>query len=325
MFEQTLENFPKQFEWQPEIDNAEKLTPKEKIIVLGMGGSHLAADVLKTWVPYAERLTIHSDYGLPALSESDLKQSLVIAVSHSGNTEEIIDGFNAAQEKGLAVAAVSRGGKLIELAKGNSAPYVLLPDSNIQPRLALGFHFRAILKIMGEEKTLNETSDLANTLKPNEFENEGRRLAEKIKGRIPVVYSSAPKYPVAQIWKVKLNETAKIPAFANAVPELNHNEMAGFDVSTANRELSEKFSFVILEDKYDHPKNQQRLAALAEILEARGLDAERIHLQGQNHWHKIFSALMLADWTSYHLAELYGVDPEDVPLVEDFKNRLADR
>ncbi|MBI4119186.1 MAG: hypothetical protein HY452_02910 [Parcubacteria group bacterium] len=322
MFDQTLKNFPKQFEWQPQIENADKLTLKERFIVLGMGGSHLAADVVKTWPAYAERLTVYSDYGLPAVLESDLKQSLIIAVSHSGNTEEVIDGFNLAQEKGLSVAAISCGGKLIELAQKSSASYVLTPNPNIQPRLALGFHFRSILKIMGEEKTLDETRELADTLKPAEFEYKGRELAEKIKGRIPIIYSSAKKSALAQIWKVKLNETAKTPAFSNALPEANHNEMIGFAGSSLSDELKEKFFFIFLEDDYDQPQNQKRLKATADLYQNNGFEVEKIKLAGLNHWHKIFSNLMLADWVSYHLAELNGVDPEQVVLVEEFKKKI---
>ncbi len=325
MFDQTLKNFPKQFEWQPQIENTDKdkLVLKERFIVLGMGGSHLAADVIKTWAPCAERLTVHSDYGLPAILASDLKQSLIITVSHSGNTEEIINGFNMAQDKGLSVAAVSYGGKLIELAQKKSLPYIIIPDSKIQPRLALGYHFRAILRLMGEEKILSETNELANILKPAEFEDKGRELAEKIKGRIPIIYSSAKKSALAQIWKVKLNETAKTPAFSNALPEANHNEMIGFVGSPLSDELKEKFFFIFLEDDYDQSQNQKRLAATANLYQNNGFGVEKIKLVGLNHWHKVFSNLMLADWVSYHLAELNKVDPEQVVLVEEFKKKLA--
>ncbi len=322
MFKQTLENFPKQFEWQPQIDNADKLTAKEKFIVLGMGGSHLAADVIKTWTACAEKLTIHSDYGLPALAEADLKQSLIIAISHSGHTEEVLAGFRLAQEKGLAVAAISSGGKLIELAQNNSLPYALIPDSALQPRLALGFHFRAILKIMGEDKILSETMDLAGTLKPGEFENEGQKLAEQIKGRVPIIYSSAQKSAVASIWKIKFNETAKVPAFCNALPEVNHNEMLGWAGSALAVELKERFFFIFLADSYDQPQNQKRMAATAELYKNAGFNVEKIRLAGLNHWHKIFSALLLADWASFYLAESYGIDPEKVPLVEEFKKQM---
>ena len=323
MFDQILLNFPKQFEWQPEVINAQKLTPKERVVVLGMGGSHLAADILKTWAPYAEKLTIHSDYGLPLLPEVDLNKSLIIAVSHSGNTEEVLDSLKLAQENGLATAIITLGGQLIEFAQKNSLPYITIPDSAVQPRFALGFHFRAILKIMGEDGVLSETSELARTLESKKNENEGQILAQKIKGRVPVIYSSTRKSAVASIWKIKLNETAKTPAFYNVIPEANHNELAGFADSAMAKELTGKFFFIFLEDSYDEPQNQKRIMAMADLYQSVGFSVEKIKMAGLNHWHKIFSTLLLADWTSYYLAELYGLDPEKVTSVEYFKKKLA--
>lgn len=322
MFKDDVNNFPRQFEWEPQAENGDGLRSLEKIVILGMGGSHLAADVLTTWAPYAGRIIIHSDYGPPPLVENDLKKSLVVAVSHSGNTEEVLDGFNEALSKGLNLAAISSGGKLIELAQKNSKPYIIIPKGNLPPRLATGYHFRAILKIMGEEETLAETKDLAKILKPQETELGGRELAEKLRGRIPIIYASAKKSPVALIWKIKFNETAKIPAFCNFLPELNHNEMAGFNDSPETETLSQKFTFIFLEDGYDHPQNQKRMLATAELYRKKGLVVETIKLSGQSHWHKIFSATLLADWITLYLAEYYRHNPETTPLTEEFKKSI---
>jgi len=148
---EAIQNFPKQFAYEPEIENSENLKSYDKFIVVGMGGSHLAADLLKTWKP-SLNVTVRSDYGLPALREEDLKNILVIASSYSGNTEETIDGFKQAVGNGLSVAAISVDGKLKELASEHSIPYVQLPDTGIQPRSALGFSFKALLKLIAEEE-----------------------------------------------------------------------------------------------------------------------------------------------------------------------------
>ena len=324
MFADDIKNFPQQFSWEPQIENTGDLKKLEKAVILGMGGSHLAADVLRTWTPYAERIIIHSDYGLPPLAEDDLKKSLVVAVSHSGNTEEVLGGFNEAIKKNLAVAAVASGGKLIELARHNTKPYIIIPDLNIQPRLATGYHFRAILKIMGENAALEETKTLAQTLQPQALEQEGRRIAERINGRIPIIASSTKKAAVAQNWKVAFNETAKIPAMVSAIPESNHNELAGFLGWFAGQELSKKFIFIFLEDGYDHPRNQKRMALTADLYQKAGLAVEKIKLAGENHWHKIFSALLLANWASYRLAELRGDNPEETNAIEKFKQMMAE-
>lgn len=288
-----------------------------------MGGSHLAADVLKTYSPYAARITVHSDYGLPDILDADLKNCLVIACSHSGNTEEVLDGFNEALQKNLPVAAISTGGRLAELAQQRSLPHITIPDSKIPPRLAIGYHFRAILKIMGEDSALNETEKLAQTLNSQELEPAGRKLAEKISGRIPVICASAKKTAVAQNWKVALNETAKIPAALSVIPESNHNELEGFLGKFTTQELSEKLIFIFLEDNYDHPKNKKRLALTADLYQEAGLVVEKIQLAGENHWHKIFSASLLANWTGYYLAQINKTDPEETAAVEKFKQMMA--
>lgn len=319
---ETIKNFPKQFAYRPEIKNADKLKPAGSYIVLGLGGSHLAADLLAEYQPEKD-IIVYSDYGLN-LPEKVLQNSLIIASSYSGNTEEVIDGFQIALEKKLNVAAVTVGGKLLELAQKNNLPYIQLPDMNIQPRSALGLSLKAILKLLGDEKTYAQTETLAESLKPEELRAAGQELARKLKSHVPIIYSSRRKYSLAYNWKIKFNETAKIPAFANALPELNHNEMTGFDAISSTKSLSEKFYFIFLKDsKYDHPKVVKRMEILEKLYRARGHRVEVLELSGLNHFHKIFSSLTLADWTAFYLAQDYGVDPEEVPMVEEFKKLIA--
>jgi len=188
--------------------------------------------------------------------------------------------------------------------------------------MALGFHTKAILKVMGKEKELMEISELYNILKPEDFEGWGRELAEKIKDKIPIIYSSEVNQAIAYNWKIKFNETSKIPSFYNVFPELNHNEMTGFDIKESSRHLSKNFIFLLIEDDDDHPKIKKRMEVLKNLFEAKGLNVEVLKLTGKNKFHKIFSSLILADWTSYHLAIKYGIDPERVPMVEEFKKLI---
>ena len=222
--EEAILNFAKQFEYEPEIENADKLQKLEKFILVEMGGSHLQGELLKSVRP-AFDLVVHRDYGLPELSESALKNSLIIASSYSGNTEETISAFEEAIEKGYPVAASSIGGKLIELAKQHEVPYVQIPDTGIQPRSALGFTFKTLAKLTGQEEVLRDAATLASQLAPEEYEEKGKALAATLKGSVPVIYSSRRNESVAYNWKIKFNETGKVPAFYNVFPELNHNEM----------------------------------------------------------------------------------------------------
>jgi glucose/mannose-6-phosphate isomerase len=318
-----IKNFNKQFEYEPQIEGSLSLEGVKNFIAAGMGGSHLAADILNSYDPSFDIL-VHKNYGLPSLPEEVLKQSLIILNSYSGNTEEVIDSFYLALEKKLKMVSITYNGKLLELSKEYNVPFVKLPEPKIQPRLALGFHTKALLKILNKEKELKEISDLVYLLKPEEFEEQGRDLAQKIKNKIPIIYASEKNQAIAYIWKIKFNETSKIPAFYNVFPELNHNEMTGFDVKEATKNLSQNFIFLLLFDEEDHPKIQKRMTILKNLYEGRNLKFEVLKLEDQNKFHKIFSSLVLADWTSYYLAKEYKVEPEGVPMVEEFKKLMEE-
>lgn len=319
--ETAIKNFAKQFNYEPQVENKKTLKKYSHFLVLGMGGSHLAADILLSLDPTVS-LTIHSDYGLPTLPKALLGDTLVIASSYSGNTEEVIDGLELARKKKLPVAVIAVGGKLIELAEKYRLPYIKLPDTGIQPRSALGFSLLALLKVMGKNALIKEAHTLTRSLQPARLEKEGLSLAEKIKNTIPVIYASSTNRSLAYNWKIKLNETGKIPAFYNVFPELNHNEMTGFDVREKSKLLSKDFTFIFLQDVTDHPKNQKRLKVLTELYCNRGLRVEVLKLGGKNSLQKIFSSLILADWVAVHTAAIYGLESEQVPMVEEFKKLI---
>ena len=314
-----IKNFPKQFAYEPKVDNEDKLKKFSKFVVVGMGGSGHAADLLKVWRPDLE-LVVHRNYGLPPVPEKYLEESLIIASSYSGNTEETLSGYDEAQSRGLSVSALSTGGKLLEHAKEQGVPYIKLPDTGIQPRSSLGFMFRALLKLMGEEEALEQTHNLA--LDADSLEGPGKELAEKLNGKVPVIYSSSRNLAIANNWKIKFNETGKIPAFYNIFPELNHNEMAGFDIKDSTKNLSSNFSFIFLRDSSDHQYIQSRMQVTKKLYEARNLPVIDIELEGSNIFTKIFSSLILADWTAYHIGTSYGVETEEVPMVEEFKELI---
>ena len=324
---EAIKNFAKQFAWEPRIENAGGLKPSNsftRLIVAGMGGSHLAADLLKMSKPGIDFL-IHSDYGLPPLSDTTPGESVVIASSYSGNTEETLDAYDAAKHQGLSRAAVAVGGKLLERAAQDGVPYIRMPDTGIQPRSALGFGFKALLALMGEEVALRDAGKLAEILDPAVYEEEGKELAGRLKGYVPVIYTSLRNAAIGYNWKIKFNETGKIPAFANVFPELNHNEMTGFDVQDSTRPLSQGFFFLFLKDPADHPKVVRRMEATVSLYRDRRLPAAVLELveRDANLFYKIFSSLILADWAAYFTAKGYGVEAEQVPMVEEFKKRIA--
>jgi glucose/mannose-6-phosphate isomerase len=319
--EETIRNFPKQFAWEPEIQNKERWKQFRSFILVGMGGSHLAGDIFQAVAP-GFNLSVHQDYGLPLWPFAALKDTLVIVSSYSGNTEETISAFEKALAKQVPVAAISTGGKLLEMAKKHGVPYIQLPDTGLQPRMATGFMLKALAKITGREDLLSQATEAGRRLHPEEFQERGRALAQKLKGKIPVVYASNRNYCIAYMWKIKLNETAKIPAFYNVFPELNHNEMAGFDAQPSTKNLSERFYFVFLHDSEDEERIQKRMSILESLYAKRELPVETVGLQGSSRMERIFSCVLLADWAALYTAQFYGIDPELVPMVEEFKKLI---
>src|SRR3989338_8592648 len=267
---EAIKNFSKQFGYQPELINGGGLNKFERFIFVGMGGSALGPDLLRVSNPELD-ICVHRDYGLPDLPDKVLQNSLIILNSYSGNTEEVLDAFKLALSKNLSVTAVSIGGKLLELARQNSIPYIEMPDWGLEPRLALGLNLKALLKILGQGDALTIVSKI-QLPEARLLEKAGKELAEKLRGFVPIVYSSRKNGPLAYAWKVKINETAKKPSFSNVFPELNHNEMAGFhpsevsklpscdDCSVCARLLSQNFHFIFLKDLSDNPRTLKRMS-----------------------------------------------------------------
>lgn len=321
MMRDAILDFAKQFFWEPVVERPRKRLVK-KIIVAGMGGSHLAADILQSVHPELP-LRVHRDYGFPHIPASERSSTLLIASSYSGNTEETIDAFRDAGNMKVARAAIAIGGTLEALARRARVPYVQMPDTGIQPRSALGFSIKGLAALMGLSSIETELSLLAKTLKPLVFEGRGKALAKTLKGSIPLIYASAQNEAVAYNWKIKFNETGKVPAFYNVLPELNHNEMTGFDHTAKNVQLSKKFSVIFLADEDDHPRVQKRMTILRKLYRSRGLASIIVPLKGSNRWMRIFSSLILADWAAVHTAALYGAESEQVPMVEEFKKLMT--
>ncbi|OGY66728.1 MAG: hypothetical protein A3I89_01485 [Candidatus Harrisonbacteria bacterium RIFCSPLOWO2_02_FULL_41_11] len=316
-----IKNFPKQFEYKPFVENGKKLKKYRKYVVLGMGGSNLAPELFKIRNPNID-IYSHRDYSLPVFGQNVLKNSLIIASSYSGNTEEVIDGFKVALKKKFPLVVIATGGKLLELAKKLKIPYVQMPSTGIQPRSATGYATKGLAELMKEKQLVKELTELPQLLKSYELERAGKALAKKLKGHVPVIYSSLRNKPIAYNWKIKFNETGKIPAYLNAFSELNHNEMTGFDVKDSTRALSKLFCFLFLKDALDNPKITKRMNITERLYREKKLPVEIVIIKGETLFHKIFSSLLFADWTAYYTAQEYGVEAEQVPMVEEFKNLI---
>jgi len=298
----------------------------KNIIICGMGGSALPGNILLCWLRDQVKkgnispipVYIHRDYNLPPQAT---KESLIITISYSGNTEETLSALREAIKNKFSVVGITTNGKIEEICKKKNIPFVKIP-SGIQPRCATGYLFSAVIKILENagiiENISKEVSSLEEKLKQLDLERQGKDLVQKLAGKIPLVYASNKFKVLSRIWKIKFNENSKTLSFYNYFPELNHNEMVGF----TDKEKAKNFHVLILRDKQDHPRNQKRMDLFSEIAKKKGLETTSIDIKQGNLLFKIFSTLLLGDWASYYLALERGQDPTPVKMVEEFKKKL---
>lgn len=324
---ETILNFPKQF--KEGIERAKDIRIKgrfENIIICGMGGSALPANLLVTCLNNLKLpFYIHRNYNLPPQAT---KESLIICISFSGNTKETISAFKEAQERKLKVTAITTGGELAQLAKKYNTPLVSLPAVKIQPRWAIGYLFGALEKVLSNSGVIKDSSGeilkMAENLKPLGLETHGKSLAKKLVGKIPLVYASNKFKSLARIWKIKFNENSKIMAFWNYFPELNHNEMVGYSELESQISNLENFHVIMLRDSDDHPKILKAMELTASLLKKKGIEVDFVEIEEKNVLERVFNNLILSDWVSYYLAKEYKIDPAPVEIVEEFKKKLEE-
>ncbi len=303
----------------------------DTLVFSGMGGSALPADLLRTYLddiaqrfPESQPITIlqNRTYGLPAHRPGT---ALHFVCSYSGNTEETLETLSALIAQQAPVIGVSSGGQVEVLCQAQGIPHIKLPIPNptFQPRMGTGYFIGAFLQVLMNLGCIPdvraEVIDAAERYgkKSLEIEEKAKKLATSLAKSTPIVYSGESYKSVALVWKIKLNENAKTPAFWNVFPELNHNEMVGWTLPQG------RFSALFLRDPDDHPRIVKRFAITAELLREKGIAVEIIDMEGETVFEKMFSSVMLGDFTSYYLALEYGQDPTPVDMVEKLKKLLT--
>lgn len=319
----SLENFWQQLRYEPQIINASYLNQDfNHVILCGMGGSHLAADILRELMP-TMHIFVHHDYDLPKLPRVILEESLYVINSYSGNTEETLSSLRAALAKQLPVLIITTGGELERQAKTHSLPHILVPNTGIQPRTALGLQIKALLSVLGNQGL----SSLATSLCDKNTNNDqvlGKYLADAIGSKTPLVYTSNNNSGLGYYWKITLNETAKIPAFCNTFPEINHNEFTSFDTGVAF-DGNKDYHIVFLKDDQDSQKIKDRMEITASMLAEKKITNSIVMLSGKSILEKRLSVCVLAMWTAWHMARETEAEAEQVPMVESFKHKLANK
>ena len=319
---QDIINFPNQFEQGLEFaKNIRANGTFNKIIICGMGGSALPGQILGDYLKKETKIPIYlwRNYNLPYCAD---RNSLLVCISYSGNTEETISAYKEAIAKKIKVIAISRNGKLEKLAEKYRKPFVKIKGKKIQPRQATGYLFSGLVKVLSNSKVIsdksNEIKKMAKNLNPLEFEKPAINLAKKMSGKIPLIYASHRFKTLARMLKIKFNENSKTMAFWNYFPELNHNEMVGFT------KIKNIYYVIILRDKNDQARILKRIKLTAQIIRSKKIKVEVIDIKGKNFLEKVFSTSIFGDWLTYYLAKENKVDPAPVKIVETFKKKMKE-
>jgi glucose/mannose-6-phosphate isomerase len=303
-----------------------------QVVIAGMGGSAIGGDLLAAWAASKADapISVHRDYGLPAFARGS--QTLVIASSHSGNTEETLDAFDAAVKNGCTIVAVTTGGELGRRADDGGIPAWRFEHSG-QPRAAIGFSFCLLLALLTRLQVVPDPADdLSETLQAMRrlqernraavaaALNPAKRYAGQLMGRWVTVFGAGLLAPVARRMKTQLNEVAKAAANFEYLPEADHNALAG----TLHPEdvLMPHTMSLFLRSPSDHPRNRRRADLTKRVYMLEGLNTDFLDARGRSPLAHMWTLILFGDYMAYYLAMGYGVDPTPVHALTNFKESL---
>jgi glucose/mannose-6-phosphate isomerase len=312
-----LHTFKEQLSFMPHIENADVLTGKKTVIICGMGGSAISVSLLKIFFPEL-RVALHNSYGLPV--GFDAKNTLLILNSYSGDTEETLDAFRAAISAKAEIAVLTKGGRLLEEAKKLSAPHIVLPSIDIEPRFSIGHQLLGLLTLMEEEAKCTKLREQATLFNNEHAERSGKRLAELFSKKNIVIYSSANLLPITYLIKAAINEGAKTPCFVNIIPEANHNELQSY-VTSDSQNSAETFGFLMLSSPFDHVRITRRLSVMESVYNDRGFTVTSATID-HTSISDMFELIITGYYFATHIAINKNVDPYTTPLIQEFKKKI---
>ncbi|MFX0046085.1 MAG: bifunctional phosphoglucose/phosphomannose isomerase [Candidatus Hermodarchaeota archaeon] len=303
----------------------------DKVVILGMGGSAIGGDLVRSLAAGIAKpiIFVNREYDLPPFVDD---RTLVVASSYSGNTEETLSAFGQALGTSCKKLAITTGGKLKTLAGNANAP-VLTIDHKSPPRAALGYSFMPLIAILQELGFLPDQSakveamikDLETLLKKIQetvpaISNPAKQLTQKLYGKTAVVYGAGVLSEVARRWKTQINENSKSWAFYEVLPELNHNAVVGYQFPA---ELAPNIYVVMLRCSSLHPRTRVRYQVTSELLKQNAISHQIIDASGKDTLSQMMYLVFLGDWVSYYLAILNHTDPTPVKVIDYLKKRLS--
>jgi glucose/mannose-6-phosphate isomerase len=321
-----------QLEHKFDVPSPQSPVPSYKNVVFsGMGGSALAASIASSWPGVSVPFEICRGYDIPSYVNKD---TLFIASSYSGNTEETLEALQKAQTKTKHLVCITTGGKLAEQAKSFNAQVVQLPEVG-QPRFAALASLSALVQILASagvasdsnavELLKGQTENLKSAITawvPTAAtkDNPAKQLALELMGKSIVVYAGPKFFPAAYKWKISFNENAKNVAWCNQLPEFNHNEFLGW----TSHPVDKPYGVIELRSNLEHVRVQKRFEVSGRLLSGMRPAPHVVEVQGDTLLAQLLWTIAYGDFVSLYLALLNGLNPTPVDLIEKFKQALAD-
>jgi glucose/mannose-6-phosphate isomerase len=322
------------------LDIAEKakilfaLRDFKTVVFAGLGGSAIGADLVSSYLYFESKIPIlvFREYELPSCVDS---QALIFLSSYSGNTEETLSAYRDAQNKGATIIAISSGGTLKESAHKDNITFIEIPGG-LPPRCALGYLSIIPLCILSKldlvndvKQSVKQTVKVLDELKNKNLnprigqkDNIAKFIASKLWNKFVVIYSASVHFDVCVMrFRGQLAENSKALASSHVFPEMNHNEIVGWQNP---KKLFKNFVVVMLRDKGMHPRIAKRMDITRDILKKEGVELIEICSRGEDLLSRIFSLIYIGDFISYYLAIRYGIDPMPVDRVTYLKKRLLE-
>ncbi len=299
------------------------------VVHIGMGGSATPGLMARDWLDISVPYEVVRSYEVPFYAGS---QTLCIAVSYSGDTEETIAALAQAEAKGARIVVVAGGGKLAALAAERGYPCVQIPRAE-QFRYAMFSMFRATVDILcraGLVRTPAVYAQLESAAthalaacqqwraEVPTRQNLAKQLAQELLGKSVVVYSGVDLFSAAYLWKIRCNENAKHVAWCGQLPEFNHNEFTGW----SEQPYVKPYAVVDLRSRLDHPRVQKRFEVTERLLSGMRPAPQVVEVQGDTRLEQLIWAIVLGDFVTLYLAMLNGVDPLSITLGKKFKQEL---
>jgi len=302
------------------------------IVCAGLGGSAIGADIMRSYAADEAMtpISVVRNYTLPNFVGRD---SLVVVSSYSGNTEETISAYKDAKARGARIIAMTSGGRIEEMAKADGNACLIIPPG-LPPRCALGYSFFPLLALMSKigviadkSADIDETIGVLAGLKSRLLgpavsgkKNTAKKIAAELYGKYPIIYGAQDHVDcVVTRWRGQIEENSKALASSHVFPEMNHNEIVGWENPKA---LVRKFVAVVLRDRSDHPRIAKRMDISKAIMKTKAAKVIEVWSSGESLLARIFSLVYIGDFVSYYLAILNKCDPTPVKRITYLKNEL---